>query len=295
MGDIKGKIILDTTNPLTRGPDGIALEIGHSISAGEKVQGWAVGASVFKTLNTTGFGNMANPVFNGVKSVMFVAGDDVANKPKVINLVGDLGFEVIDAGPLRNARLLEAHAMLWIDLALVRGQGRDFAFATLKTLRTNIMNAPSTSHYPAAPTAQKPETHTLSVLVDNEPGVLARVIGLFSGRGYNIESLTVSETEHAKHLSLITIVTTGTPMVIEQIKNQLDRLVPVHRVVDMTLLGRSIERELAMVKVQGQRRASGRGAAAGRCLPRPRHRRHHRELYLRDHGGRAARSSNSWR
>ena len=73
---------------------------------------------------------------------------------------------------------------------------------------------PSTSHYPAAPAAQKTETHTLSVLVDNEPGVLARVIGLFSGRGYNIESLTVSETEHAKHLSLITIVTTGTPMVI---------------------------------------------------------------------------------
>ena len=98
------------------------------------------------------------------------------------------------------------------------------------------MNAPTTSHYPAAPTAQKSESHTLSVLVDNEPGVLARVIGLFSGRGYNIESLTVSETEHAKHLSLITIVTTGTPMVIEQIKNQLDRLVPIHRVVDMTLL-----------------------------------------------------------
>ncbi len=114
------------------------------------------------------------------------------------------------------------------------------------------MSVPSTSHYPAAPTAQKSETHTLSVLVDNEPGVLARVIGLFSGRGYNIESLTVSETEHAKHLSLITIVTTGTPMVIEQIKNQLDRLVPVHRVVEMTLLGRSIERELAMVKVKGK-------------------------------------------
>jgi acetolactate synthase-1/3 small subunit len=114
------------------------------------------------------------------------------------------------------------------------------------------MNAPSTSHYPAAPTAQKPETHTLSVLVDNEPGVLARVIGLFSGRGYNIESLTVSETEHRQHLSLITIVTTGTPMVIEQIKNQLDRLVPIHHVVDMTLAGDAIERELAMVKVKGK-------------------------------------------
>ena len=114
------------------------------------------------------------------------------------------------------------------------------------------MNAPSTSHYPAAPTAQKPETHTLSVLVDNEPGVLARVIGLFAGRGYNIELLTVSETEHRQHLSLITIVTTGTPMVIEQIKNQLDRLVPVHHVVDMTLAGDAIERELAMVKVKGK-------------------------------------------
>ena len=84
------------------------------------------------------------------------------------------------------------------------------------------------------------ETHTLSVLVQNEPGVLARVIGLFSGRGYNIDSLTVSETEHAKHMSLITIVTTGTPMVIQQIKHQLDRMIPVYRVVDMTLTGRAI-------------------------------------------------------
>ena len=109
----------------------------------------------------------------------------------------------------------------------------------------------STSHYPAAPVAQGIETHTLSVIVDNEPGVLARVIGLFSGRGYNIESLTVSETEHQKHLSRITIVTRGTPMVIEQIKNQLGHLVPIHRVVDMTLAGPSIQRELAMVKVAG--------------------------------------------
>ena len=109
----------------------------------------------------------------------------------------------------------------------------------------------TTSHYPAATISQGVETHTLSVIVDNEPGVLARVIGLFSGRGYNIDSLTVSETEHQKHLSRITIVTRGTPMVIEQIKNQLDRLVPIHRVVDMTVAGPHIERELAMVKVRG--------------------------------------------
>jgi acetolactate synthase-1/3 small subunit len=99
---------------------------------------------------------------------------------------------------------------------------------------------------------QKPETHTMSVLVDNEPGVLARVIGLFAGRGYNIESLTVSETEHEAHLSRITIVTTGTPMVIEQIKNQLDRLVPIHSVTDLTVLGNPIERELALLKVAGK-------------------------------------------
>ncbi|MEX0841351.1 MAG: acetolactate synthase small subunit [Xanthobacteraceae bacterium] len=107
------------------------------------------------------------------------------------------------------------------------------------------------SHYPAAPAAQRSEAHTLSVLVDNEPGVLARVIGLFSGRGYNIDSLTVSETEHQKHVSRITIVTRGTPMVIEQIKNQLERLIPIHRVIDVTLAGPSIEHELAMIKVRG--------------------------------------------
>ncbi len=92
-------------------------------------------------------------------------------------------------------------------------------------------------------------THTMSVLVDNEPGVLARVIGLFSGRGYNIESLTVSEVDHAEHLSRITIVTSGTAMIIEQIKAQLDRLVPVHKVRDLTLEGPHIERELALIKI----------------------------------------------
>lgn len=90
---------------------------------------------------------------------------------------------------------------------------------------------------------------TLAVLVDNEAGVLARVIGLFSGRGYNIESLTVAETDHERHRSRITVVATGTPMVIQQIKAQLERMVPVHRVVDLTIEGPAIERELAMVKV----------------------------------------------
>ena len=97
-----------------------------------------------------------------------------------------------------------------------------------------------------------PETHTLCVIVDNEPGVLARVIGLFAGRGYNIESLTVSETSHERHVSRITVVTTGTPNVLEQIRAQLERLVPVHSVADLTVIGNAIERELALIKVAGQ-------------------------------------------
>jgi acetolactate synthase-1/3 small subunit len=95
------------------------------------------------------------------------------------------------------------------------------------------------------------ERHTIAVLVDNEPGVLARVIGLFSGRGYNIESLTVSEVDAEAALSRITVVTIGTPMIIEQIKAQLDRLVPVHAVTDLSELGPHIECELALVKVRG--------------------------------------------
>ncbi len=115
------------------------------------------------------------------------------------------------------------------------------------------MNASTaTTHYPAAVTSERVESRTLCILVDNEPGVLARVIGLFAGRGYNIDSLTVSETEHEKHLSRITIVTSGTPMVLEQIKNQLDRLVPVHRVIDLAATSPAIQRELAMVKVRGK-------------------------------------------
>jgi len=94
-------------------------------------------------------------------------------------------------------------------------------------------------------------SHTISVLVANEPGILARVVGLFSGRGYNIESLTVAETNAKESQSRITIVTKGTPMVIEQIKAQLDRLVPVYRVRDLTVEGPHIERELALVKVVG--------------------------------------------
>ncbi len=102
------------------------------------------------------------------------------------------------------------------------------------------------------PNAVVIETHTLAVLVDNESGVLARVIGLFSGRGYNIDSLTVAEVDHEGHRSRITVVTTGTPQVIEQIKAQLGRMVPVHDVHDLTTEGPAVQRELALLKVAGK-------------------------------------------
>lgn len=123
-----------------------------------------------------------------------------------------------------------------------------------KTAATKPVPAPepSRSVYGAGPTPQGIEAHTLALLVDNEPGVLARVIGLFSGRGYNIESLTVAQIDPARNLSRITIVSTGTPMTIEQIRNQLGRLVPVHSVHDLSLEGAHVSRDLALVKVAGR-------------------------------------------
>ncbi len=112
--------------------------------------------------------------------------------------------------------------------------------------------ASSHSAYNLRPTfSDAEERHTLAVIVDNEPGVLARVIGLFSGRGYNIDSLTVAEVDHTGHMSRITIVTTGTPQIIEQIKAQLGRIVVVHDVHDLTVEGRTVERELALLRVSG--------------------------------------------
>ena len=132
LGNLASRIVIDCTNPLTRGAQGMSLEIGHDTSAGEKVAQWAKGASVFKTLNHIGAGNMATAREFKVPPVMFVAGDDAAKKPTVLKLVGDLGFEAVDAGPLANARLLEPLAMLWIDQALVRSRGPNFAFALVK-------------------------------------------------------------------------------------------------------------------------------------------------------------------
>ena len=125
------------------------------------------------------------------------------------------------------------------------------------------------SHYVGPGIAQAIVSRTLSVLVDNEPGVLARVIGLFSGRGYNIDSLTVTETEHEKHVSRITIVTSGTPDVIEQIKHQLERLVPVHRVRDLTVGGRRAGARAGADQGFRQGREAHRSPAHRRDFPCP--------------------------
>ncbi|MEL7490851.1 MAG: acetolactate synthase small subunit [Pseudomonadota bacterium] len=108
------------------------------------------------------------------------------------------------------------------------------------------------SVYPVSPTDEVSAERILAVIVDNEPGVLSRVVGLISARGYNIESLTVAETDVEKHRSRITVVTSGTPSKIEQIKAQLGRLVPVQRVIDVSMESDALERELALIKVSGQ-------------------------------------------
>ncbi len=129
-GDLTGKIVIDCTNPLK--PDLSGLEIGHTTSAAEQVAGWARGAKVCKAFNTTGFNIMAEPVINGVRTVMFVCGDDAAAKQAVLKLAADVGFDPVDAGPLTQARLLEPWAMLWISLAFQGAAGRDFGFALLR-------------------------------------------------------------------------------------------------------------------------------------------------------------------
>jgi 8-hydroxy-5-deazaflavin:NADPH oxidoreductase len=128
--DLKGKILLDCTNPLL--PNLAGLEVGTTTSGGEQVAQWAPGAAVVKIFNTTGFGNMANPVFQGQATPMLYCGDDAAAKQTASALASQLGFHPVDAGPLTNARLLEPHALLWIWLANFGGLSRDFAFQIVK-------------------------------------------------------------------------------------------------------------------------------------------------------------------
>jgi predicted dinucleotide-binding enzyme len=128
-GDLTGKILIDCTNPLQMGPNGLELAIGQTSSGAERVAELAPGASVFKTLNQTGFANMEHAHEFTLPALMYVVGDDEMRRPLVMSLVADLGFHAIDAGPLRIARLLEPMAMLWIHMALNRGEPVTTAFA----------------------------------------------------------------------------------------------------------------------------------------------------------------------
>ncbi|SFI80456.1 NADPH-dependent F420 reductase [Albimonas pacifica] len=131
-GALAGKPLLDATNPLRRAADGPHLALGFDASGGERVQALAPGAKVVKAFNTTGFGAMEAPEFEGRPSVMFYCGDDAGACETARALIADVGFEAVHAGPLSAARLTEAHAMLWIHLAYRGGMGRDWAFALLR-------------------------------------------------------------------------------------------------------------------------------------------------------------------
>lgn len=131
LGDLAGKIVVDCMNPIARGPQGIGLAMGHVTSGGEVVQGWLPGARVVKTLNQVGAEVMADTSRLPHPPVMFMAGDDPAAKEAVARLLTALGFEALDAGDLTKARLLEPFGMVWINQALMRGKGRDWAFAAI--------------------------------------------------------------------------------------------------------------------------------------------------------------------
>ena len=192
----------------------------------------------------------------------------------VVEAEGQFNFSML---VLPVSILFIAAALRLIDFAGVKQAKRRSARGRrpIQAHGMQAMTQPGSAYSLEKARGEAARRHTMTVLVDNEPGVLARVIGLFSGRGYNIDSLTVSETEHEAHLSRITIVTSGPPMVIEQIQHQLERLVPMHSVTDLTVLGNPIERELALVKVagKGEKRVEAmrlpRASAPRSSTPRP--------------------------
>jgi hypothetical protein len=130
LGDISGKVLIDAVNPLL--PDMSGLALGTTTSGGERVAGWARGAKVVKAFNTVGNNIMANASFGADRPALFYCGDDAAAKQTVKQLAEEIGFEALDAGPLRQARLIEPLALLWISLALQQRWGREFAFKVLR-------------------------------------------------------------------------------------------------------------------------------------------------------------------
>jgi NADPH-dependent F420 reductase len=133
-GDLRGRVLIDATNPLALTADGLrqGLLLGHTTSAGEQVARWAEGARVVKAFNTTGWQNMADPVYGGAGLSMLLCGDDAEAKKVVADLARQLGFAPVEVGPLRSARYLEAVAMLWIDMAILQGFGTSFGFQVVR-------------------------------------------------------------------------------------------------------------------------------------------------------------------
>ena len=133
-GDLRGRILIDATNPVPLTPDGLrqGLVIGHTTSGAEQIARWADGARVVKAFNTTGFQNMADPVYASHGLSMMLCGDDAEAKKAAAELARQLGFEPVDVGPLKSARYLEAVAMLWIDMAVLQGFGTNFGFRVVK-------------------------------------------------------------------------------------------------------------------------------------------------------------------
>jgi NADPH-dependent F420 reductase len=133
-GDLRGRILIDATNPVALTAEGLrqGLVIGHTTSAAEEVARWAEGARVVKAFNTTGWQNMADPLYGSQGLSMLLCGDDAEARKVVADLARQLGFEPVDVGPLRSARYLEAVAMLWIDMAILQGFGTNFGFQVVK-------------------------------------------------------------------------------------------------------------------------------------------------------------------
>jgi predicted dinucleotide-binding enzyme len=131
VGPLTGKVVIDCTNAVERGAQGISLKYGHTTSAAEELQKKVPGAKVFKSFNAQGAENLANPVYGGVAAANFFCGDDADGRRVVKGLVEDVGFEAVDAGPLKNARLVEPLMLLWMVSSQTMGS-RDIAFKVLK-------------------------------------------------------------------------------------------------------------------------------------------------------------------
>lgn len=132
LGDLKGKVIIDCMNPLTMKDGALGLERGYTTSGGEAVASWLPGAKVVKTFNQVGAEMMMAEARFETRPVMFLAGDDDSAKSTVSPLASKLGFEALDAGALNQACILEPFAMVWINQALIRGLGRNWAFGVIR-------------------------------------------------------------------------------------------------------------------------------------------------------------------